>query len=213
MLWMTLTRIDMVADVVLLQQKMVTPIIKDIKQANAALHKANANAKMNGLHFKYLAGPLRVLAISDASHVSRTSLHAQEGRMVVLTRDPVGTRLLPEWISEDSTNPISAYGHPLFISGRKAQRVSHSTSHAESLSVLGGVQVAQLIANRLTEPFYKVLSGITRPRPIDCLVKQNRHEVILPIDCHGLHGCLRAYMRRSWPFQRHTAETHHIVSP
>ena len=54
LLWLTLTRIDIVADVVLLQQEMEAPLILHLKQANSVLKKARSNKTLNGLHFHRL---------------------------------------------------------------------------------------------------------------------------------------------------------------
>ena len=77
LLWLTLTRQDIIADVVLLQQHMVTPIIKDAITANITLKRTLSNAPMSGFHFHRLAFPLKVCAVNDSSHVSGASLYAQ----------------------------------------------------------------------------------------------------------------------------------------
>ena len=41
--------------------------------------------------------------------------------------------------------------HVLHASGGKAKRVSYSTSHAETLSMVGGVEASTLVMIRLTE--------------------------------------------------------------
>ena len=51
MLWLCLTRLDMIAEVVDLQRSMVAPLVADLKKANAALAKARQNRQMNGLAF------------------------------------------------------------------------------------------------------------------------------------------------------------------
>ena len=87
LLWLTLTRQDLIADIVILQQKMVTPQVKDIKLCNKILKKAVELKTMNGLHFRRLCPPLKLLNINDASHVSGSSLYAQEAKMVLLCED------------------------------------------------------------------------------------------------------------------------------
>ena len=183
MLWLTLTRTDIVADVVLLQQHMVAPIVRNLKEANVALRRAKATAVFNGLHFRRLAGPLRCLSITDASHVSKATVHAQEAKLVLLTEDKVDLRGADQWLSASTVHKLEGFAHPLYTGARKATRVSHSTSHGEALGVLGGLQIAQLVVNRWTEPYCEVLFGITVPRPLDLLKIQNEHRVLIPIDC------------------------------
>ena len=61
--------------------------------------------------------------------------------------DAFDMRHTAEWLSPQDTVHLEGHGHPLYSTGRKATRVSHSTSHGESLAMLNGTQVAQLIAN------------------------------------------------------------------
>ena len=119
---------------------MVSPVVRDIKTANNILRKATANGTYNGLHFRKLAFPIRLLSITDASHVSKSTLHAQEAKMVLLTTDP-GVRHHSEWVNSSEVTVHSGYGHPLYNTARKATRVSHSTSHGEGLGVLAGAQM------------------------------------------------------------------------
>ena len=65
LLWLCLTRMDIVADVVTLQQNMVTPVISDLISVNALLKRALASKHMNGLHFHFLPPPLKILSTSD----------------------------------------------------------------------------------------------------------------------------------------------------
>ena len=108
----------------------------------------------NGRQDRRIHGPLRLGNINDASHISGHSLYAQEAKMVLLQADTRSLRDAPEWLSAKEAIALGGYGHPLYGTPRKATRVSHNTSHGESLSMLSGLQVAQLIANRMSEPFY-----------------------------------------------------------
>ena len=77
---------------------------------------------------------------------------------------------------------------------RKATRVSHSTSHAEALSAIGTTQVAQLIANRLTEPFASFFMWHTFDYPVSAmdlayLQENSLHDVVVDhvTDCMDLY--------------------------
>ena len=74
--------------------------------------------------------------------------------MVMLMSDSYDVRSAPEWIGPEEASHLESYGHPLYSTGGKTTRVSHNTSHGESLAMLNGTQVGQLIANRVSEPFF-----------------------------------------------------------
>ena len=54
MLWLCMTRTDLIADIAYLQQHMTAPVVKHLKQANATLKKAKDSSPLNGLHFRRL---------------------------------------------------------------------------------------------------------------------------------------------------------------
>ena len=161
---------------------MVTSVVKDVKLCNRILQKAWETRTSNGLLFKRLVGPLKLFNINDASHVSGSSLYAQEGKMVILVEGKHNPRCLDEWLDETTIRKFESHAHPLYVTARRATRVSHSTSHGEALAMLGGVQVAQFIANRYSEPFYKSFLNVSPPTPLSCLKAQHLHQVIMPID-------------------------------
>ena len=192
MLWLCLTRVDLISDVTQLQQVMVSPTVSDIKRANAALKKAKDQATLAGIHFRRLQPPLRLVAVSDSSHLTKLTVYAQEARMVLLMSDKRGeVGECGEWISPENSAFLEGQAHTLYATGKKSTRVSHSTSHAECLALLGCSQVATLIANRFTEPFLPVLFGIRAPKPLDILRVQDRGLLILPVD--GVTDCMDAF--------------------
>ena len=96
-----------------------------------------------------------------------------------------------EWIGAEYAQQMEGHGHQLYSTGRKATRVSRSTSHGESLAMLNGIQVAQLIANRISEPFFSHYLCPRVPTPMDCLTAQNLNLVLVPIDC--LTDCMDVF--------------------
>ena len=106
LLWLTLTRIDIVADVVLLQQEMEAPLILHLKQANSVLKKARSNKTLNGLHFHRLQWPLKITGISDAGSGTKRSVYAQEGRMVLLMSDRPRVSQWDEWMPADAAREL-----------------------------------------------------------------------------------------------------------
>ena len=84
MLWATQTREDIYNDVVQLQQRMLTPTVADMIQANAILARLQKNTDMMGLHFPRLQGPCRLVGVADSSHASKNTSYAQEAGGVFL---------------------------------------------------------------------------------------------------------------------------------
>ena len=79
----------------------------------------------------------------------------------------------------------------LAFSSRKAKRISHSTSHAETLSCVSSVQTAQLAALRLTEVYWCDIS----PRPCtlqSLMALQDSGRYLLP--CDHISDCLDLFM-------------------
>ena len=88
-----------------------------------------------------------------------------------------------EWIDAPSFRSLlSGHAHPIYFSARKATRISHSTSHAETLSAVGCTQTAQLVSHRFTEVFAQTLLQRSHYTPTDLLRLQHENMSILPID-------------------------------
>ena len=74
-----------------------------------------------------------------------------------------------EWLESRYRHLLEGYGHPIYFSARKATRISHSTSHAETLSAVGCTQTAALVSHRFTEVFAQALLNKYRYAPTDLL--------------------------------------------
>ncbi len=182
LLWLCLTRLDLISSVLLLQQEMVRPVFSHLKEVNSLLKRAFHDQTNNGLHFHRLPFPLRSVGISDAGHATRRSTYAQEGRMVLIMHDSQKAQTQEEWILGKEASYLGGHGHPLFFGGKKATRVSHSTSHSEALSFSGTTQIAQLVAQRMTEPFAKDILRIDILKPSHLIELQNSARTIIPVD-------------------------------
>ena len=125
---------------------------------------------------------MRIVGIGDAGQASKRSLYAQEGKLVLLMSDLHTPECTSEWLNASSAARLGGMGHPLFHSDKKATRVSHSTSHAEALSAIGTTQVAQLISNRLSEPFAAVILGKATISARDLMVIQLNGLTQIPVD-------------------------------
>ena len=157
LLWLTATRLDIVADVSILQSRVTVSQIKDLKHANQILLKVKEFATV-GLHYRIMeAEKVRLVCIHDASSASQGRHYAQEGLLICLAEDKfAGEAMDYETVFEegDHHGGVGQHGgfmHVLFASGSKAKRVSYSTSHAETLSMVGGMEASTLIMVRLAE--------------------------------------------------------------
>ena len=187
LLWLTATRLDIVADVSILQSRVTVSQIKDLKHANQILQKVKEFSTV-GLHYRVMESPhVRLVCIHDASSASQGRHYAQEGLLICLAEDKfAGEQMDYETVFEDGEGPqgVERHGgfmHVLFASGSKAKRVSYSTSHAETLSMVGGMEASTLIMVRLAEIMHKdkapTLSQLTKIQEEG--VKQ------LPVDYYG----------------------------
>ena len=155
LLWVTATRLDVVADVSILQSRVTVAEVRDLKYANQVVDKVKEFQDI-GLHYRFLkTNNLRLVCIHDASSASQGRHYAQEGLLICLTEDKFyNENLNYETIFNDGDGPdgVDRHGgvmHVLHASGTKAKRVSYSTSHAETLSMINGVESSTLILVRL----------------------------------------------------------------
>ena len=187
LLWVTATRLDVVADVSILQSRVTVAEIRDLKYANQVVDKVKEFQDV-GLHYRFLkTNNLRLVCIHDASSASQGRHYAQEGLLICLTEDKFyNENLNYETIFNDGDGPdgVDRHGgvmHVLHASGTKAKRVSYSTSHAETLSMINGVESSTLILVRLSE--------LLHPEPAPSLLQltkiQEEGNKLIPVDYYG----------------------------
>ena len=157
LLWLTATRLDLVADVCTLQAQVTRATIAHLRQANNVVRRAMSEVGQGlGLHYRKILPPYRLACIHDSSAAGNVRNYAQEGILVVLCEDRVhGWNRAEEYILND--NDCTFLGgkcHVLWAHGAKAKRISYSTSHAETLAAISGLEAATLVAVRLSELFY-----------------------------------------------------------
>ena len=156
LLWLRSTRLDIISEVGTLQSVVTKARVRDLRQANQLAKKACTADKLNlGLHFRHFPPDvgLRIQCIHDASSASKGKSYAQEGMMILLMPELPDEILRQDDVtcSDEDISKVSDYGHLLFNHGGKAKRVSYSTSHAETLSAIGGLESSSMVAVRLTE--------------------------------------------------------------
>ena len=91
LLWLTATRLDLTAEVSILQSKVTKATVGDLLTANALIKKAKQK-QHHGLglvyrHFPTSTLPWRLLAIHDASAAAKGRNYAQEGVIILLAPD------------------------------------------------------------------------------------------------------------------------------
>ena len=187
LLWITATRLDVIADVSILQSRVTVSQVKDLKHANIVVQKVKEFREV-GLHYRYLeSSRCRVTCIHDASSASQGRHYAQEGILVCLAEDKFyGHRLDYETVFDDTDDAggVGQHGGPMHVlmaHGAKAKRVSYSTSHAETLSMVGGLETSTLVMVRLAE--------LHHPDPSPTLQQltkiQEEGDPRLPVDYYG----------------------------
>ena len=182
LLWATQTREDIYCDTVQLQQKQLPATVADLVAANTLLARAQKCMQMMGLHFPLMEFPCRIVSIADSSHGNKMTSYAQEAGGVFLMEDRTALLNVQHGIvDKDSERLLGGVCHRLACQSKKSKRISHSTSHAETLSAVSTLQHAQLIALRYTE----VLTGCTigMPKPLEVLMNVNNTAAfVMPID-------------------------------
>ena len=156
-LWLTATRLDIIADVSYLQTQVTQARVKHLKEANAIVARAKAEVGNNlGLHFRRLRPPLRLACIHDSSAAGSTKQYAQEGVLVLLMEDRIGDLNgdMEKTLADNETVIMGGAAHILWGHGAKAKRISYSTSHAETLAAVSGLETSSLVAVRLAEVLY-----------------------------------------------------------
>ncbi|CAE7259286.1 unnamed protein product [Symbiodinium sp. KB8] len=182
LLWLTATRLDLVSDVCLLQSQVTKARISHLKQANNVVKRARAeHGQKLGLHFRKLHPPLRLCCVHDSSAAGNVRNYAQEGILVLLCEDKIHrySRDNEVVIEDGSTHQLGGRAHILWAHGAKAKRISYSTSHAETLAAVSGLEASTLVAVRLAELMF--LPG--RPTLQQLIAAQEQGISRLPVDC------------------------------
>ena len=181
LLWLTSTRLDLIAEVSFLQSRVTTAQIKDLKQTNNVIKKAK-DYKELGIHYRrFRTKNQRLVCIHDASSASKGRNYAQEGVLVAVADDYFVDNIAAETSDEDQVKLHGGPMHIIYAHGCKAKRVSYSTSHAETLSMVGGLETATLCMLRLAE----MMHPKKEPSIQDLIEIQESGHPNLPMDFYG----------------------------
>lgn len=183
LLWLAATRLDIVADVSYIQSKVTTATIKDLKIANQAVDKAKADPDIGLIYRPFKTKHRRLVLVHDASSASKGRQYAQEGILVMLADDQFAEKTLEAHHECDDRDVLHHGGvmHVLFSHGAKAKRVSYSTSHAETLSMVNGIEASTLVMVRLSEILHFHVSVTVN----DLIKIQEENNRKMPVDSYG----------------------------
>ena len=186
LLYATITLVFIHVEVVQLQQHNNSATVEHMLLANRILKRAKAHLIANGLHFPPLKWPLRLCSIADAGHATKNSSFAQEGQLILLTGDTThALRVEKECVTPGTIQHLGGYAHCMGSRSGKSKRISHSTSHAETLSACTACSTAQMVAMRLTEIYSQFQPIPQQPhltRLQQLIDMQDRGAYIIPID-------------------------------
>ena len=176
LLFLLITRGDLISDVVTLQTFINKAEIQHLKQANLIIGRAKQTPN-RGLLFQKLTPPLRILSIGDSSFATSKTSYAIEGKLELITEDRPYEMKAGKLSVADTNLFLGVTAHILIMTAKKAKRISHSTSHAESLTAHNCLTDAETISMRYTEIFSQ-----QRLRIIDLIKYEDMAVYDLPID-------------------------------
>ena len=181
-MYLAQTRPELAAELVTMMTIVNEATVADLKAMNSLIARAKKTPK-RGLHMHKLQPPYRALVISDASHASSKTVYAKEGQLILLTSDEASARhphtaayLSPAQLNDLMSGPSQL----LYYSSKKSSRVSHSTSHAESLGSHTALANGELISARFSELYSPY------PLSLDAMIAHDTwHPHDLPLDLVG----------------------------
>jgi hypothetical protein len=150
LLFLCYTRGDLIGDVVLLQTKVCSADIEDLKAYNTIVHRAR-QYHYYGLLYSPLETPVRCIGFSDIGFATSKSSYAVEALAVFRAHDRHHDLHEDSATGDYDASNINGSAHILVHQAKKAKRVSHGTSHAESLGSYSLQSMCEMVALRLTE--------------------------------------------------------------
>eukprot|EP00435_Cladocopium_sp_Y103_P048511 s541_g14.t1 len=182
LLWLAATRLDLVADIGVLQSYVTKSKVKHLKAANMVVKKAkDPQFQELGLVYQRFSpnASWRLMCIHDASAPSKQRDYAQEGVLVLLAEDKFFQTSAYEIDGENvSEETFGGKAHVLWSQGSRAKRISYSTSHGETLAAINGMETSSLVSLRIGE----LISKSKRPTLQELAALQEHGNEELPID-------------------------------
>ena len=190
LLWLCQTRLDAVADVVLLQTHVSHATIMNLKQANSLLARVQKYSANCGPFFMPLRPPLVVKSVHDACGSTKLTAYRQEGILTLLAED----RDIPTFPKSPEVPPefyhlVGGAGHVMTSLANKSKRISYSASHGETNAMCRAKQFAQLVSLRFAEVLQ---AGICLPLRSRCTLGQLivvQEQNLMPFPCDQYTDC------------------------
>ena len=181
LMWTSLTRPDLLAELSTLQSIMNKGKVQHLKDINGLIERAKKD-KEAAIYYRQLQETYyRIVIIHDASAATSTKNYAQEGVIVVLMNDFINTNKNHVIATDEfARTTLSGKAQLLHVQSNKAKRISYSTSHGETLAAINGLECATLISARLAEITY----GPSRPTVAQLLAVQENGCSWFPADSH-----------------------------
>ena len=150
LMWTSLTRPDLLAELSTLQGIMNKGRVQHLKDINVLIERAKKD-KEAAIYYRPLQETYyRIVIIHDASAATSTKNYAQEGVIVVLMNDFINTDKNHVIANDEfASTTLSGKAQLLHVQSNKAKRISYSTSHGETLAAINGLECATLISARL----------------------------------------------------------------
>ena len=147
-----MTLFSIMYDIVSLQTEWYIPW-KAYQNDKSCAHRCAQIATFVWSPFCNVGPCMRVIQITDSGHVTQLSCYPIEARIVLLSSDYHELRQgrKEEFYGRDASI-FGGYTCVLYMSSKKAQRVSYSTSHSETNSAAKAIPMGQMIALRYAEP-------------------------------------------------------------
>lgn len=146
------------ADIGVLQSRVTRAKVSDLILANAIIKKAKMNQyRGDGIIYKRFPStmPWKLTVVRDASSATKDRAYSQEGVMVLvlLMPDQLGLDARVHTIDGLSVDEsrFGGLAHILYVQGSRSKRISYSTSHAEALAAISGLETSSLVVLRLYE--------------------------------------------------------------
>ena len=106
-----------------MQSRVTSAKIRDLKQANVVLKKAQ-ELKDLGIHYKkFQTDRQRLVCIHDASSAAKGRNYAQEGVLICMMDDNFVKETAPTWCSDQEALLHGGVAHVIYAHGCKAKRV------------------------------------------------------------------------------------------
>lgn len=137
----------------------------------------------HAIYFWRLTPPLHQITVTDASGANKRSDYSMEGIALPVSEDRVGEPKTDDkdFFEREQVSKLGGKCHLMLGTASKSKRISHSTSHAETLAAARGLPMGQLLSIRYSEAdLVRVNRG--RITPMRFLQLQDDGHVPIPTD-------------------------------